>query len=241
MKLAGIDLAWHGDKNPSAIAIGTLSGSDLILDLLDPDILGMSNILEVVANQKEISGIAIDAPLVIENQTGQRECEKSLSRDYGSRKASCHTSNLSLYPDALSVKLSSSLRSLGYEHLSSERWQIECYPHPAIIECFGLPERHAYKKGSVADKKAGQIKLASFILALENSSVLSLQIPEQIKVLLSELYIGSLKGKALKSNEDALDAIICLYIAALYQVRTSSTTYGDATHGYIWVPQVKCI
>ena len=30
MKLAGIDLAWHGDKNPSAIAIGTLSGSNLI-------------------------------------------------------------------------------------------------------------------------------------------------------------------------------------------------------------------
>ncbi|MGC9492132.1 DUF429 domain-containing protein, partial [Vibrio genomosp. F10] len=103
MKLAGIDLAWQGDKNPSAIAIGSLGGSNLILEQLEPAILGMSNILEVIANQKEISGIAIDAPLVIKNQTGQRECEKSLSRDYGSRKASCHTSNLSLYPDALSV------------------------------------------------------------------------------------------------------------------------------------------
>lgn len=241
MKLAGIDLAWHGDKNPSAIAIGTLSGSNLILERLEPAILGVSNILELVVNQKDISGIAIDAPLVIENQTGQRECEKALSRDYGARKASCHTSNLSLYPDALSVNLSSSLQSLGYEHLSSDLWQIECYPHPTIIECFGLPERLAYKKGSVADKKAGQIKLASFILALEHSSVLSLQIPEQVKVFLSAPYIESLKGKALKSNEDALDSIICLYIAGLYQVQISSVTYGDASQGYIWVPQVKCI
>ncbi|WP_295891767.1 DUF429 domain-containing protein [uncultured Vibrio sp.] len=241
MKLAGIDLAWHGDKNPSAIAIGVLDGDKLTLDQLEPATLGMSNILELVANQKEIVGIAIDAPLVIENQTGQRECEKSLSRDYGSRKASCHTSNLSLYPDALSVNLSSSLQSLGYEHLSSKRWQIECYPHPAIIECFGLPERLAYKKGSVADKKAGQLTLANLILALENSSTLSLKTPEQIKVLLSEPYIESLKGKALKSNEDALDSIICLYIAGLYQIQTSSTIYGNATQGYIWVPQVKCI
>ncbi|MGC9461085.1 DUF429 domain-containing protein [Vibrio genomosp. F10] len=241
MKLAGIDLAWQGDKNPSAIAIGSLGGSNLILEQLEPAILGMSNILEVIANQKEISGIAIDAPLVIKNQTGQRECEKSLSRDYGSRKASCHTSNLSLYPDALSVNLSSSLQSLGYEHLASELWQIECYPHPAIIECFGLPERLSYKKGCVADKKAGQIKLASFIAALEQSSILSLKIPEHVKGLLSAPYIENLKGRALKSNEDALDAIVCLYIAGLYQIRTSSATYGDAAQGYIWVPQQKCI
>ena len=125
--------------------------------------------------------------------------------------------------------------------MSSELWQIECYPHTSIIECFGLPERLSYKKGNVADKKAGQIKLASFILALEKSSVLSLKIPEQVKVLLSVPYIESLKGKALKSSEDALDAIICLYIAGLYQIRTSSVTYGDAAQGYIWVPQVKCI
>lgn len=179
--------------------------------------------------------------MIIENQTGQRECEKLLSRDYGSRKACCHTSNQSLYPEALSVSLSSSLQLLGYQHLSSVRWQIECYTHPAIIECFGLPERLAYKKGRVADKKAGQIKLASFILALENSSVLSLQLPEQVKELLSAIYVQGLKGSALKSNEDALDSIICLYIAGLYHSRVLNMTYGDARQGYIWVPQVKCL
>ncbi|MDN3617390.1 DUF429 domain-containing protein [Vibrio gallaecicus] len=241
MKLAGIDLAWHGEKNPSAIAIGTLSGSNLRLNQLEPAIFGISEILEIIASQKEICGVAIDAPLVIKNQTGQRECEKSLSRDYGARKASCHTSNLSLYPDALSVNLSSSLSSLGLQHLSLKRWQIECYPHPAIIECFDLQERLAYKKGSVADKKEGQIKLANFITTLESSSVLSLEIPEELKVYLSEPHIKSLRGRALKSNEDALDSIICLYIAGLYQIRVLSVTYGDIAHGYIWVPQVKCI
>lgn len=53
MKLAGIDLAWHSDKNPSAIAIGALSGRNLILDQLEPAIFGMSNILDVIVNQKK--------------------------------------------------------------------------------------------------------------------------------------------------------------------------------------------
>ena len=51
MKLAGIDLAWQGDKNPSAIAIGTLGGSNLILEQLEPAILGMSNILARIMHE----------------------------------------------------------------------------------------------------------------------------------------------------------------------------------------------
>ncbi len=241
MKLAGIDLAWHGEKNPSALAIGSLVEREIKLEQLEPAIFGAAKIIEIIAAQQDVCGVAVDAPLVIKNETGQRECEKSLSRDYGSRKASCHTSNLSLYPDALSVKLSSSLQALGYQHLSSERWQIECYPHPTLIECFDLPERLAYKKGNVADKKAGQTHLAKLILSLESSGILSLRIPEPLKFHLSESYIQSLKGRALKSNEDALDAIICLYIAGLYQIQSLGKTYGDAEQGYMWVPQVKCI
>jgi predicted RNase H-like nuclease len=241
MKLAGIDLAWQGDKNPSAIAIGTLNGNTLILEDVEPAVYGMSAVLELITNQKEICGVAIDAPLVINNQTGQRECEKALGRMYGSRKSSCHPSNKSLYPDSQSVSLSSSLKSKGFQHLSSKQWQIECYPHPAMIECFDLPERLLYKKGNVGDKKSGQAELASLIAKLESSSVLALKIPDHIKELFSASYINTLKGRALKSNEDALDSIMCLYIAGLYQLNVSSVTFGDADQGHIWVPQVKCI
>jgi predicted RNase H-like nuclease len=119
-------------------------------------------------------GIAIDAPLIINNKSGQRECERLVSKEYGSRGASCHTSNLILYPNSESVELSKFLIERGYEHLQNidrSKFQIECYPHPAIIEIFGLPKRLAYKKGKVLGKKQGQIKLAMFIKALENSKI----------------------------------------------------------------------
>lgn len=241
MRLAGIDFAWHCENNPSSIAIGNLSSNTLSVEKIEPSVIGLNKIVEIIANQTALSGLAIDAPLIINNESGQRECEKALSRDYGSRKASCHTSNKKLYPDALSVSLSRSLKSFGYDHLSKNKWMLECYPHPAIIECFGLTERHLYKKGNVADKKLGQIELANMISKLAFSNVLALKIPIEMEFYLSESYIKNLKGKALKSNEDVLDAIVCLYISGLYAKNASSTTYGTSENGYIWVPQIKCI
>ncbi|MCO7187434.1 MULTISPECIES: DUF429 domain-containing protein [unclassified Pseudoalteromonas] len=241
MKLMGLDLAWHSEKNPSAAAVGRLDNGVLSLEELEPALFGLGDILAFISNQPLLTGIAIDAPLIIENQTGQRECEKQLSRDYGSRKASCHTSNTTLYPAAASVDLSLALQDKGFGHLALAQWQIECYPHPAMIECFELPERLLYKKGEVATRKAGQIALASLITQLASSPVLALEVPESFSHILSEDYIESLSGQALKGNEDALDAIFCLYIAGLYQIKVPGITYGCDQQGYIWVPQVQCI
>ena len=109
-------------------------------------------------------------------------------------------------------------------------------PHPAIIEIFNLPERLKYKKGRVSEKKFGQQQLASLIKSLECNERLPLKIPSDFDQYLDEGYIDSLKGKALKSNEDTLDAIICLYIAGLYAVGATGRTFGDVDSGYIWIP-----
>lgn len=237
MKLAGIDLAWHGESNPTAIAVGELTGSELVLDNIEPAILGLNAIFEYIIGFEDLSGIAIDAPLIIRNKQGQRVCETELGGVYGARNASCHTSNLSLFPNALSVQFSKMLAAKGFMHLSSKKWQIECYPHPAIIEIFGLAERLKYKKGRVDEKKEGQQKLSSYLLQLANSTTLKLVVPDHLQFYLDSSYITTLKGKALKSNEDVLDAVVCLYIAALYAARIYSQTFGNAKDGYIWVPK----
>ena len=92
----------------------------------------------------------------------------------------------------------------------------------------------------MADRKVGQIELATLILSLERSRLLPLVIPNDFKGLLSEDYIYSLKGRLLKTNEDALDAIVCLYIAGLYSINADSIIYGDKELGYIFVPQGEC-
>lgn len=240
MVLAGVDLAWHSEKNPSAIAFGVLSKDVLILSAVDPTVYGIAKVFDKLNGFNKLQGISIDAPLIINNETGQRRCEKEIGQVYGSRGASCHTSNTKLYPNAMSVNLSKRLLEKGFNHLSGERWQMECYPHPSIIEIFGLSERLKYKRGPVLERKSGQKTLAALLRSLSNSRVLKLRIPNNLKMF-DDDHIEFLRGQALKSNEDALDSVLCLYIAGLYAVSFSGRVFGDTKSGYIWVPNGVCI
>ncbi len=244
MNLIGIDLAWQSAKNTSAAAVGQLEGDVLSIHDLSEDLDSLGATVDFVGSYADVSGLAIDAPLIINNTTGQRSCEKEFSRVYGARKASCHTSNLTLYPGAPSVELANIFTQQGFAHLGQpeqSHWQVECYPHPAIIEIFGLAERHLYKKGNAAAKREGQIKLAELIRRLAHSPVLILSVAARFDSYLDESSIVSKRGAALKKNEDVLDAIICTYIAGLYASDATSTVYGNVNDGYIYVPQACCL
>lgn len=244
MKLVGFDLAWRSERNTTAAAFGDLNGRCLQLTDICPALSDLGEVKSVIQSEDTLFGIAIDAPLIINNKSGQRECERLVSKDYGRRGASCHTSNLNLYPNPESVELSRYLKERGYEHLQNAakgKFQIECYPHPAIIEIFGLRQRLAYKKGRISNKKQGQIQLSRYIKALGKSRVISLIISEEWRKFLEEEHIRSLTGTVLKFNEDVLDSIMCLYICALFAISSAHTTYGSITDGYIYVPKQKCI
>lgn len=241
MKLAGVDLAWQSENNPSGICFGELTKNIIEVTNIYPAVFGVQDVLIKLIETPETEGVAIDAPLIIKNESGQRDCEKEIGRAYGGRGASCHTSNKKLYPHAKSVELSRSLENEGFCHLEGKKWQIECYPHPAIIEIFGLDHRLLYKRGRVVEKKAGQKKLANLIKGLSDSNILSLRISNIDVQYLNDKYIDSLKGAELKSNEDAIDSILCLYIAALHHIGAKSTVYGSKESGYIYIPQQYCM
>jgi predicted RNase H-like nuclease len=235
MQIAGIDLAWKSLKNPTALAIGVLKGGELTLQELVHDLFSVEAIESTLSRHPSLQGIAIDGPLIIKNSRGQRVCETHISQEYGARKAACHTSNLTLYPDSDCVRLSGLFESQGFTHLgmAAGKWQIECYPHPALIEIFGLKERHQYKKGRVNDRKRGQIELARLLSKLSQSRILTLNIPKLCALPFNEEHIEGLSGVSLKRNEDILDAVICIYIAGLYalgQSQRSMETQHRATY-----------
>lgn len=243
MLIAGIDLAWKSQANPTALALGELDRKTLTLRALLGDLYGVDAIVDGLARFPSIQGIAIDGPLIIGNRRGQRECETRVGMVYGSRGASCHTSNLSLFPSADSVRLANVLQLQGFAHLGLDggKWQIECYPHPALIEVFGLAQRHAYKKGPVDARRRGQCELAVLLQGLADSKILQLIVPSELMVCMTPHYIEGLAGSALKRNEDTLDAIVCVYVGALYALGVNDTVFGDAVTGYIYVPKILCV
>jgi predicted RNase H-like nuclease len=237
MRIAGFDMAWRPEKNNSALAIGELVGTEL--NVLSCRIATQS-VEEWVADivSAAIEGIAIDAPLIIRNQDGQRECEAELNTVFRAAKAGCHPSNLNLYPNAASVRAAEMLRLHGFQHLGKKHFMLECYPHPSMVEIFGWRERLLYKRGSVSDRKQGQLQLAQAILSLQAADV-SLVLEDPILGCLQADYICNLRGVAVKANEDLLDALVCLYIAALYKMGQAAYVFGDVESGYVWVPKFR--
>ncbi len=95
---------------------------------------------------------AVDAPLIVPNETGQRRCETEISRAFWKYKIGAHSSNKGRVefdpPRAATL-----VERFGWSvdpawHGSVEAPVcIEVYPHPAMVGLFGIPERIVYKSG----------------------------------------------------------------------------------------------
>ena len=241
--LAGVDLAWNSESNPTAVAIGRLVERRLELVEVVEDLTGEDEVAGTLLMWPDLHGIAIDAPLIINNPLGQRLCERLVGQAYAARKAGCHPTNLELYPDADSVRIARRLAAADFAHAGDpgKPWQLECYPHPALIEWFGLEQRLLYKKGEVEQRRAGQVRLATLLRSLAGSPKLQLFIPRVWQHYFRDDHIHTLRGGRLKHNEDVLDAVICLYTAGLYQLGQGAEVFGNTDEGYIYVPRCRCL
>jgi predicted RNase H-like nuclease/cytidine deaminase len=239
----GIDLAWKSQRNPTGAAVlrGDRAGADLeMLATLYPD----SSVSEFVSDYATADTVvAIDAPLIIANETGQRSCETAIGRRYGSRDASCHTSNLTLYRDASSVALTSALLAEGFVHVDPTgapegRIIAEVFLHAAMVALWNLPKTIKYKKGSIDERRVGLEVLRTHLRQLKIAE------PPLLRsgALADELAVDldRLSGNNLKNYEDRLDALFCAYLAFYfwYWNWERNELFGDVQSGYILNPKL---
>ena len=89
MHFVGLDLAW-GENKPTGLAVLDAEGRLLRLSAHDTD----ASIVEALTPY--VDGpclVAIDAPLVVSNASGNRPCEAALNRDFARFDAGAHPSN----------------------------------------------------------------------------------------------------------------------------------------------------
>lgn len=242
----GLDLAWGRTGTGTALAYLRGDPEEVRLQKVARDLKGDEDILVAIdhcAGPHTI--LAIDAPLVVTNATGQRACEAQLAHAYRHAHAGPHPSNLARDPSPRGSHLAQSLVADGWKHATDPaaihraggRWIIEVYPHPAHVTLFDLPRIFKYKKGKVAERKA---ELALYRAAMV--AQLSVAIPRLAAPVPADQYlttdIGALRGAGLKRYEDTLDAILGAYIGAHYWTwgAERNRVYGDPSTGYIVVP-----
>ena len=105
--------------------------------------------------------VAIDAPLVVANPTGNRPAERALNRDFARFDAGAHPSNTGKPEFAGRPGVPGSRAAPGPGHrpgvAGAPRRAIEVYPHPATVALFRLGRTLKYKQkpGPVAGASCG--------------------------------------------------------------------------------------
>ncbi|HEV2771570.1 MAG TPA: DUF429 domain-containing protein [Thermoleophilaceae bacterium] len=145
MRYLGIDLAWgEGSQARPASRSGVVA--------LDPDgrivnagwTLGLAETIEwVEANALEDTLVFVDAPLLIDNEDGQRLAERQVGQRYGKWWVSANSTNRRS-PRQAGVHFRRRLEGRGWRYDDGldgrpgrGRVLSECYPYTAIV---GAPE-----------------------------------------------------------------------------------------------------
>jgi predicted RNase H-like nuclease len=179
--------------------------------------------------------VAIDAPLIVPNPSGQRRAETLISRAFGRYGASAHTSNRghALFDPPRASTLANRFGwdpDPGTAPGHGRPVCIEVYPHPAMITLFGLPERLAYKKGP--DRRGEFARLVTHMQSIPELQLTRSPRWQQIVALVADPRPGD-----LNRVEDEVDAILCAHLAWLWHHQTNAlVVYGTAQEGYIVAP-----
>ncbi len=243
MKFIGIDFGWVS----GASGLCCLQWQNQQLDIVEIDI--QTELEDVLAwldrlvSAQESAIVAVDAPTLIPNQIGTRVPDRLSHKYFGKYHAGCYPANLNRPFAERTVGFGKSLEKRGFAHAANitpqklGRYQIEVFPHPAIVHLFDLDRILKYKKGKLSDKKRELKRLRSYIVELlpKLTPVLNVDSPVVIPKIANQFT-----GRQLKVVEDRLDAIICAYTAAYWwywgQSNDKNIVLGDETTGYIVVP-----
>lgn len=240
MRYLGIDLAW-GERARTGLAAlddsGRLAESRSVRT--DDEIAAF---VERPGSESVVA--AIDAPLVVPNDTGQRPCEALVGKHFGRYRAGAYPANRgnpSFFPQPRGARLAA---RFGWDMDPAvppgpgRAVAIEVYPHPAMVSLFALEFVIPYKAKRGRDMTSLTAAYAALLGSVEATcgGVLALASSARWRELRT-IAAGATRKFQLKAIEDEIDAIFCAYLAWLWGTRTEEmVVYGDAGTGYIVTP-----
>ncbi|QYJ03418.1 DUF429 domain-containing protein [Nocardioides panacisoli] len=241
MHFVGLDLAW-GERKPTGIAVLDDEGHLVHLSAAQDD----DEIVAAVAPYVEDECVvAIDAPLVVTNATGNRPAEAALNRDFARFDAGAHPVNTGKPEFRDQPRGARVAARLGLDmnpRSGRARRAIEVYPHAATIALFRLGRTLKYKHKPGRDLEYLRGELLVLLGRLEGLATadppLHLEADDTAgwRALRTAVEEATTKSE-LRRVEDQVDAVVCAHVARYATRRPEqTTTYGDLETGYIVTP-----
>jgi predicted RNase H-like nuclease len=241
MYFAGVDLAW-GTRNPTGVAVVASDGCLLsVCAVRDDDQV-------LAALRPYLQGdclVAFDAPLVVNNRTGQRPAETALNQHFRRFEAGAHPCNTGKPEFADGPRAARLAQALDLDmdpRSTATRRAIEVYPHAATVALFRLERTLKYKAkpGRTLDRlKSELLLLMDGVERLAHTDVPMRVCDHHDWIALRRAVVSAQRKSELRRAEDPVDAVVCAYVA-LYAQRCPAgvTIYGDFATGYIVTPSL---
>ena len=235
---AGIDLAW-GQRARTGLAVVTAEGALLASASVHTD----GEITDFLAPHADaLAIVAVDAPLIVTNPTGQRPCEREIGAVYSRYGAGAYPANTS-NPHFNPPRAATLAAAFGWNTDPAHPGRpgapscIEVYPHPAMVGLFSLPYTLPYKGKTGRDLDSRQ---AAYEVLLDSMKrhLPELDLPQNERwAALRTTASGAQRKFELERIEDEIDAIVCAHLAWLWAHRPGALqVYGDVQTGYIVAP-----
>lgn len=238
MYFLGVDLAW-GVRRPTGLAVLDDEGRLVHVAAVKTDD-------EIVAALEPYAAddclVAIDAPLIVTNASGNRPAEAALNKDFARFDAGAHPSNTSKPEFSQQPRGARIAARLGLDmnpRSNRRRRAIEVYPHPATVALFRLGRtlKYKHKSGRDVDQLRAELLMLLGLLEGLTSADPPLLLDNPSWHALRTATESAVRKSELRVVEDQVDAVLCAYIA-LFATRAPdrTTTYGDFATGYIVTP-----
>lgn len=242
----GIDLAW-GTRRPTGVAALDDEGRLLMVTTVRTD----AEVLAAVAPYVEgPCTVAIDAPLLVTNPTGNRPAERALNADFARFDAGAHPTNTGKaeFRDgsrggALAAELGLDLDPGLDRPVAGRRRALEVYPHAATVALFRLGRTLKYKQKPGRDLeqlRGALLHLMGLVEGLHAADPpLLLGGADGAWASLRRDVEGAERKAQLRLVEDQVDAVVCAYVA-LHATRRPDevTVYGEPGTGQIVTPSL---
>ena len=238
MYYVGVDLAW-GRRSPSGLAVLDCGGALEHIGVAGDDDDVLSQLAPYVSGD---CVVAVDAPLVVTNATGNRPCEAELNRDFRRFDAGTHPANTGLawFADGgRGARLCAALELDLDPRSSSARKAIEVYPHAASVALFGLPKTLKYKQKAGREFEGLRAEMLRLMGFIEGLSDLDLSGRPGWAALKNSVHRSTRKAQ-LRRAEDPIDAVLCAYIGRFATEHPENMRiYGDPATGCIVTPRPR--
>jgi predicted RNase H-like nuclease len=233
----GVDLAWSRG-NESGVAV--LSDSDPVRVERAGFAVSDEDIVDMIPDETKL--IAVDAPLVVPNDEGQRPAEDELRPVYHEYNAGPYPANRNwlqrVCGEVRGETLVDELAQLGFEHnpsvdTSVNRGIIEVYPHPGMVALFDLDTVIPYKKRKNRSKEDIVGALRTYYDYLCEDTAIQRETLPDFELSTEDTW------RVIKGFEDVLDGVFSAYVAwYLWRNPGEARVFGNRDEGYITSPRL---